>query len=467
MLNRILSIFAAVLACLMVPATALASGAEGDVGHGGAFPILFLFIVIMLVLARVGAMMERVKQPAVLGELIMGLLLATAITIPVLSALGHMRTDPLIAGIAEIGVILLLFRTGLESNVKKMMSVGWSAFIVACIGVALPFIAGYFFMKFLVPDASLAALLFMGAALTPTSVGITARVLRDLGIQKTKEANVILGAAVFDDIIGLLILAVVAGIATTGSASVAEVGALTGKAVAFLGLSVVVGAMAAPRLGKLFSKIHPGVGMKMALALLFCATFSYGAAEFAGLAPIVGAFAAGLILDPVHFSAFASPAMALKLRGWADRLKGNDGALAKEVVEAAEEEEHQHVENIIDNVSAFFVPIFFVYTGFQVDVATFLDPSVLVTAGGMTVIAVLCKMVAGLGAGKDADRMLVGIGMVPRGEVGLIFADAGRRMGVLDDRMFSIIVVMVMLTTLVTPPLLALYQRRRQARTAV
>ncbi|MCI0479636.1 cation:proton antiporter [Candidatus Uhrbacteria bacterium] len=447
---------------LVTPSFALASGTAAGEGHADTFPLVFLFLVGMLLFARIGALVERWRQPAVLGELLMGVLLGTLAFAPGLHWIGPLKEDAFIKGIAEIGVILLLFRTGLESNVREMMKVGVKAFIVACVGVALPFIGGYFLSKLLLPGHSFETYLFIGATLTATSVGITARVFKDLDVLKSIEAKIVLGAAVIDDVLGLLILAVVAGIISDGSVSAAGIGILTLKAIAFLVVSIGLGQVLAPHVGRWFSKIHTGVGMKMTIALVFCAVYAYGASALAGLAPIVGAFAAGLVLDPVHFRAFSAPGIVGRIRAWVSRVA--DQGLVEEMHATAEQEHHAHVEKLIDGVSFFFVPIFFVYTGMHANLSAFADLGTVGIALAITAVAFLGKVLCGYAAGKGTNRLLVGFGMVPRGEVGLIFANVGKQLGVVDDRTFAIVLIVVVLTTLLTPPILGSLIRKTSHR---
>jgi Kef-type K+ transport system membrane component KefB len=271
----------------------------------------------------------------------------------------------------------------------------------------------------LMPGLDQNAYLFLGAALTATSVGITARVFKDLNKLHTREAQIVLGAAVIDDVIGLIILAVVSAVVTVGSITLGGISLITGKAILFLVGSIIVGQISAPLLGRLLSNIHTGVGMKFAMALSFALVFA-AAAGAIGLAPIVGAFAAGLVLDPVHFRFFSS---------------------------------EETVEKLVENLAHFLVPIFFVYTGLTVSLSTLFNPQILGVALGITVIAFIGKLVSGLAAG-NVSKALVGFGMVPRGEVGLIFATIGRSLGVVNDEIFSVIVIMVIFTTLLTPPIL-------------
>jgi Kef-type K+ transport system membrane component KefB len=287
--------------------------------------------------------------------------------------------------------------------------------------------------------------------LTATSVGITARVFRDLGKIKMPEAQIVLGAAVIDDVMGLIILAVVSALVTIGAVSVGAVSWIIAKAILFLIGAIVIGQLSAPVLGRWFSRIHTGAGMKFTLAVSFALIFSYFAGLI-GLAPIVGAFAAGLVLDPVHFRFFQRPKLSEELAQQAESV--GVPAHKAELLRVAEEHSEKHVEELIEPLAHLLVPIFFVVTGMSVRLETLFDPKILGVALAITVIAFIGKYAAGLAAGK-VNKHIVGFGMVPRGEVGLIFATIGQSLGVISDEVFSIIVIMVILTTLLTPPILS------------
>ncbi|GJQ22007.1 MAG: sodium:proton antiporter [Bacteroidia bacterium] len=427
-------------------------------GHQDPVAPVLLALTVLLVCAKVGGeLFERLGQPAVLGELIFGVILGNLVLVNLQwDFFGPLRTDHIteqwayaIDILARIGVILLLFEVGLESSVAEMRKVGASSFLVATVGVIAPFALGYFasatFIKE-VPPVILAMNanfdlsnihIFIGATLCATSVGITARVLKDLGKLQTKEAKIVLGAAVIDDVMGLIILAVAAGIIVAAETGVpmefAEVVKITGVALGFLVGAIVIGLTVVPRILKKIAVLRTH-GIMLISALLFCFLFAY-LANAAGLAAIVGAFAAGLILEEVHFTEFR---------------------------------EEKHLHDLLTPVTTFLVPIFFVVMGIQVRLETFLNPSVLGLALALSVAAFIGKQVCGLAVvDKGLDRLSVGLGMVPRGEVGLIFASIGKGLGVVDDAIFSAIVIMVIVTTLMTPPLLkfslARWERRRPA----
>jgi len=397
-----------------------------------------LALLLMIATAKIGAGIAiRLRQPVVLGELAAGLLLGNLGLVGV-HALDFIKTDDQVAFLAELGVVLLLFEVGLESSLRDMARTGASAFLVALVGILAPMALGFVMAGWLVPHTSFAVPLFLGAVLAATSVGITARVFRDLGRSRSIEARVVLGAAVIDDVLGLLVLAVVGGIIGavngTGSLSALDLALIVGKATGFLVGAVLVGTYLSPRLFAAAFRLKTD-GALLAAGLVICFLFSW-AARWVGLAPIVGAFAAGLVLNPKHYRRHLS---------------------------AGEPE----LGDLIQPLTGFLVPIFFVLMGAKVDLAYLANPSVVGLALALTVVGALGKQVCGLVVlGRGTDRLTVGIGMIPRGEVGLIFADVGLGLKVAGEPIvshasFSAIVIMVMLTTMMTPPLLQWSVSRR------
>lgn len=425
-----------------------ASSEQGGGEHNVAST--FLWIAVVLLAAKISGLVEKFGQPSVLGELIIGIILGNLVLLGI-HIFEPIKTDLIIAFLAELGVVVLLFQIGLESNINEMRQVGKNAFLVACVGVAVPFILGtYVVGPWLLPGLDENAYLFLGAALTATSVGITARVFQDLKKLQTPEAQIVLGAAVIDDVLGLIILAIVSAVVTVGSVGLGTVGFITAKAVFFLVGAIVIGQATAPKLGKFFSKINSGAGMKFTLAISFCLVFAYLAQKI-GLAPIVGAFAAGLVLDAVHFRDFEDPKI---VRDVENIIKNENYETKEKISRAVKIHAHRHIEDLIEPVGHFLIPIFFVTTGMGVKLETMFNIPILTVALGITAVAFAGKIIAGLAAG-NVNKSIVGCGMVPRGEVGLIFATIGKSLGVISNEVFSIIVIMVILTTLLTPPILA------------
>ena len=371
----------------------------------GLGELLLGLVIVWLAAKLAGEAMERAGQTAVLGELLAGVIVGPGV-------LGLVSESQILHALAEIGVIILLFEIGLESDLGELLRAGLQSTVVAFIGIACPFALGYGLTIWWGKPALVAV--FIGATLTATSVGITARVLSDLGRLQEPASRVVLGAAVLDDVLGLVILAVVTGLVQTGAFSLATVALILAKALVFLVLAVALGTRFAPALLRWVGKMQAR-GSLIVYAVLFCVLLA-ALSERIGLAAIIGAFAAGLIL--------------------------------------ARTEPRAHIEEQLKPVADLFVPVFFVTVGMKVDPAT-LNPfgdGALRFALLLTAVAVLSKLAAGLGVyQRNVGRWPVGVGMIPRGEVGLIFAGVGLTNQVIDETLYAALVIMVMASTFITP----------------
>jgi Kef-type K+ transport system membrane component KefB len=371
-----------------------------------------LSLITIYISARVmGELAVRLGQPAVLGELVAGVLLGA-------SVLGVVQEAEPLKLFGEIGIIVLLFEVGLESDLQAFLNVGWSVVAVATIGVLAPFLLGYWLAVGLqIPPAQAA---FIGAALTPTSVAIPARVLHDLGKLHTHAGRIILGAAVLDDVLALVVLSVCIGLTESSQVSGIEIGRTAGLAVLFLGLAVVIGVRYAHLIAKLINRMQTRGGL-LITAMTFALMLGYGA-EVLRLSPLLGALAAGLIL--------------------------------------ARTEPQARITEQIKPVADIFVPVFFVLVGVAMDLSYFnpFNPqngTVLLLAGGLTVAAVVGKLACGLGVmGQNMNRWGIGAGMVPRGEFVLIFASLGLSHRIIPEDEYGAILVVVVVTTLLAPLML-------------
>lgn len=417
---------------------ALASAAEAAAAGSSAGTVLFAVALLMLAAKVGGLVSERLGQPAVLGELLTGIALGNALAWSFgVGGLAVVRDDPTLHVLAEIGVLILLLDVGLEADLRALTRVGPSSVLVAIIGVVVPFVLGWGVSAWVMPEQSRLVHVFVGGSLTATSLGITARVLKDLGVSQSPEGQTILGAALIDDVLGLVVLAVVSGSVTAsagGGLSPAAIVAVLAKAVAFVAVAVAVGVFFSRSIVALVASTgQRGLILVVGLALCFALAF---VAELIGLAGIVGAFAAGLILDP--FGEGVRP-----------------------------ETDEATLNELLHPLSAVFVPLFFVLMGFQVDLASLADPKVLAVGGALVAAAVAGKLASAAGVvGQGMNRLAVAIGMVPRGEVGLVFAGVGATLMIgdrplLDQGLFSALVMMVLVTTVVTPPALRWAFRRR------
>lgn len=394
----------------------------------GISELLIALLVIFAAAKLFGELAERIGQPAVLGEMIGGIVVGV-------SGLHWIDAhDPVLHVLAEMGVLLLLFLIGLETDIHRLLSVGGASGAVAATGVVLPLAAGYGVGAWL--GYSTTVSLFLGAALTATSVGITARVLSDLGHLKSDESQVILGAAVVDDILGLVLLTVIGAVAAGEPLTLYGVTKIFAVAFGFVIVAVVAGSLLAPRLIALVTRLR--VGKALFFASLMCAFGLAYLAHLAGSALIIGAFAAGLVLAKTD--------------------RGRD------------------IEHEVYDVAQFFIPIFFVSVGAAVDLGA-LNPfkaetrPFFIVGILLTIVAIAGKLLAGYTAfGRPLRKLVIGVGMVPRGEVGLIFAQLGLSAGLLSTGLYSSVALMVMITTFVAPPALRALlssQERQDAESAL
>ena len=374
---------------------------------GGERLLFTLFV--MFVAAKLAAeIFERLKQPAVAGEILAGVVIGP-------SVLGLVAPSDLTEALSEIGVIFLLFLVGLETKPADIFRVGWRALLVAVLGVIVPFIAGYLIM-FAWGETQIEAV-FVGAALVATSVGITARVLGQMGLLGLEVSRIILGAAVIDDILGLLILAVVSSLAKEGGVNYVQIGTTAALAVGFTMLVILVGARAVSRIRQRVENLKVGQSY-LIFSLSLCLGLAL-VASYIGVAAIIGAFLAGMALS-----------------------------------ESAEDTDMPHQA---EAVTEFLLPFFLTNIGMQLKLGALLNRNTIILALSVTILAVLSKLIGcGLAAwplGKKKAAQ-VGMGMVPRGEVGVVVAQIGLSLNAVDAAAYGVVLFMAVATTLIAPPFL-------------
>ncbi|MDR3442609.1 MAG: cation:proton antiporter [Legionella sp.] len=467
---------------LLVVLSPVFAFASSDTGHSDPITFVLLAATAIFFFAILGRYIaRRVHQPSVLGELLMGVLvgnlcyyfgfqliillregssifevvsellkgvsLSQAVTTvmpnpqyaeQVTKALSsphgadYLKTAYVVDIFSRYGVIFLLFMVGLESSVEELKHTGRDSLFVAIIGVVAPMLLGFGMAYLLLPDNSYQSDLFIAATLSATSIGITARVLAEMKKLRTREARTILGAAILDDVFGLIILAVVSSIVINGAVEMMVVARIIISSLLFFVGTLFLGPIILRKAVHFFRFLEPWEA-KLFISFLFIMFLSW-LASFIQLATIIGAFTAGVILHDEYFKS----------------LDPNQN-------------ESRSIYNILSPIESILVPMFFILIGIQVKLESFFHWNVLVLALGLIFAAVVGKLVSGLGASSKDDRLLIGIGMLPRGEVGLVFASIGRTLGVMSDDLFSAIVLMVIVTTFIAPPLLkARYARRKK-----
>lgn len=445
--------------------------ADNQADHLDPVAPVILWVTLILFFAILGRYIaRRFNQPGVLGELLMGVFLgnlcyffgsqlvvvlregsaifsimremlggvslAQAVTSSVSDPYyAHQVTEALGNGngidlikvayvldiFARYGVIFLLFMVGLESSVEELKHTGRESVQVAIIGVIAPIILGFVVAHLLIPESSYQADLFIAATLSATSIGITARVLSEMKKLRTREARTILGAAMIDDILGLVILAVVSSVVISGVVDLFMVVRVIISATLFFTVVITIGPWVIRKAVSFFKFLELWEA-KLFISFIFVMLLAW-IATLIHLATIIGAFAAGLI---IHDGLFES------------RTRSANDSLS--------------IYNLVTPLESILAPLFFILIGIQVKLESFWDWQVLLMASGLIIAAIIGKLVSGLGANRKDDRLLIGIGMLPRGEVGLVFASIGRTLGVMSDQLFSAIVLMIIVTTIIAPP---------------
>jgi Kef-type K+ transport system membrane component KefB len=429
---------------LIAPALAFAAGSEEQLLN-----LYLIFLIVILGAVFGGGIARRVNQPAVLGELIFGLLagnlgvyfgLTSVISLVEVAQFQNIFSDAsgglILREIKEHGIVnfcgmailwfassfgalLLLFSAGLETELHELIGVGKRALYVALIGALSPILLGLLFLYLYSPGLSLSTQLFVAAVSCATSIGITLRVLKDLKQHASQEAKLIIGAAVIDDVLGIIILSVLVGLVQTQTISFIEAAKLVAVALAFLAFLYFLGEKIAAYTVKLFEAFD-GSSAKLASCLFLLVFFSWLAINF-GLAAIIGAFGAGLILK--------------------DRL----------FKKIKDEEESNTLHQELLPLERLFAPIFFVLIGMQVDLVSIWNKEALILALGLIITATIGKLICAFAAQPGTRRAMVGFGMLPRGEVGLIFVSTGQTLGVMSESVFSASVIMIIVTTLAAP----------------
>lgn len=390
---------------LLLPAAAYAnSAAQSDQSN------LLLALGIIIGGASFSWGIRKLGMPAVIGELLLGMLIGVLghFSVGFWSQIIHNET---IEFLAMLGSVLLLFEIGLETEFKAFIKTGHHGMIVALIGVILPFILGFYVVaQLLFNSHDLKLNLFLGAALAATSTGISIRMFKELGILQSVESQIVLAASVMDDVLGLVILAVVSGLAVAGVVDTWSLGKILLNVVLFFVFAAIIKWLI-PRLIRLLRRDHYEDAVVLAMLLSFALILAWWA-EYLGLAAIIGGFVAGVIITA--------------------------------------RDKHVLIESV-QPLNYVLVPIFFVYAGMQVDLASLFSIKTLLWGSALSIAAVLGKLGCGILLPSQINRWLVGFGMLPRGEVGLIFALTGRQLGVFDSDIFAAVIMMVVVTSVITP----------------
>lgn len=419
-------------------------------GHGSSDSWILLVVAIIISGAAISWIVKIVGFPAVLGELSLGMGLAVLAHYGVWHWEEALHNE-IIAWLAELGCILLLFEIGLESKLKDLISVGKHGAVAAIIGVILPFVLGILAGELLLPNSDFKLNLFLGATLAATSTGISVRVFKDLGIIRNPACQIVLTASIIDDILGLIILSIVSGIVVAGTVSFMTIGSLLLSVIFFFAVAIIVASKINPILIRWLLKINNDEAMIMIVLIALSLAWAWFA-DAVGLAAIIGSFVAGLMLDAVFFGIDKKPHW---FQSFEEFVSPEHSEKYHELLNQRINDEQSHyLISLIKPFNYVLVPFFFVYAGMQVDIIEVANWYTLALGGALSIAAIAGKVFCGAFLPKNINKWIVGVGMIPRGEIGLIFALTGRQLGVFNQEAFAGVLIMVVVTSVVTPLLL-------------
>ncbi|MDQ5920098.1 MAG: hypothetical protein QG673_154 [Pseudomonadota bacterium] len=395
---------------------------------------LLLYTFIIMLLAIIALLTNKIKQPAVLGQILVGCIISILANHNIIF-FKDMTHEPVLGFLAELGSILLLFEIGLESKLQEITNCGRHALIVAITGVTVPFILGYFILTPLIaPHYTLSLSLFIASILAVTSTGISVSVFKDMGILRQRAAQIVLSASIIDDIIGLVLLSIITELEQSGNINLLHILTTLILVFLFFVISWIVGKLILPQITtRITSKISKDDNIITFTVIAFCLFLAW-MAQLVGLAPIIGAFTAGLLIQESYFKDYKFT------------------RITRDTTISAIH--NQHIIKLISQIGTIFIPIFFIYAGMQVNIANGLNYTTLKLTILLSIFAIFSKSLCGIFLPKTINKWIVGFGMVPRGEIGIIFALAGLKFKLIDNNLFTALLLMVIITSIITPIIL-------------
>lgn len=422
-------------------------------------PIIYLWLVIFIFLSRGLSIVKKIGLPLVVGEILAGVILSELHMFGI-NLFHDAANNVMVQFLAEIGSIFLMFEIGIASkfsDLKKNMKLG---FKLAIFGSMLTFSGGFFIAKYLIPGSSLKLNLLVGIICAATATGISAKTFKDMGILRTREVKIVLVASILDELVSIFCFAIISAMLLETSRSLTNISLSILQVCCFFIFTVIFGQLITPLLTHWSTKIHAGLNMKVGVLLIICFLFSWIAYEL-GLAFVVGAFVAGLILDQVYFKSFSKSTFFLQLRHISSKIGDRD--LRNQLNNVILTQEDRNLEEMLKPLSHFFVPVFFIYIGLQLNMENLFQTETLIATFTILAVSFIGRIISGYlvkGNGIKLNRLILGLGMTPIGEAGLIFAVFGKELGIVNNTVMSAVVSTLVIASIVTPIFIKLSIKR-------
>lgn len=413
-------------------------------------PAIYLWLALSILMSRGLSIVKKIGLPVVTSEILAGIVLGHLYLFGITTFIG-MSHNEIIQFLAEIGAMILMFEIGLETQIKDISSKLLSGIKIALFGTILTFSGGYYLSHFFYPDLSLKSRILIGVISAATATGISAKVFKDLKILGSSEVKLILTASLIDEVLSILCFAIVSGVLIAGNIEMETLITITAKTAIFFLLSISLGSKITPLLTRLSVKIHAGISMKIGLLFFICTLYTW-LASVLGVAPVIGAFIAGLVIDPEHFKNFSQAKFLRELKQIANHT--SDENTKAQILKTVHGHETRSLDELIKPLSNIFVPIFFTYIGLIFKLSDLMKPKIVLFAVSLLAVSLIGRIVSGYTEKGKFNKILVGLGMTPIGEAGLIFAVTGNQLGIINNDIMSAVILAVVLITIVTPILI-------------
>ncbi len=414
-------------------------------------PVIYLWLVIFILMSRSLSFVKKIGLPIAIGEILTGIILGQ-LSVFGINLFAPIEHNTVIQFLAELGSIILMFEIGLESKFSDLKKNFRRGIKLAILGSILTFSGGFMLSWLLIKDQNLLLNLLIGVICAATATGISARIFKDMGLLRTKEVKIILVSSILDELISIICFGIISVMLITQNFGIADISLSLAQALLFFVFAAVFGRWITPLITTWSTKIHAGINMKVGVLLIICFFFSW-LAHVLGLAFVVGAFIAGLILDEVYFKTFSKANFFIHLRNLTTQVP--DTKLRKQLNNVIDLQEGKTIKELLKPISHLFVPIFFINIGMMLNISSLLNLKTFALTISLILISFFGRILSGyLVREKNINNLILGLGLTPIGEAGLIFTAFGRDIGIIDGNVLSAIVSAVVISSIITPILI-------------
>lgn len=417
----------------------------------GYDPVIYLWLVIFIFLSRSLSFVKKIGLPIVVSEIVTGIILGQLHLFGI-NLFTQVENNTVIQFLAELGAIILMFEIGLESQFSDLKKNFKRGIKLAIVGSIFTFAGGFSISWLLIKNSTFLLDLLMGVICAATATGISAQIFKEMSLLRTKEVKIVLVSSVLDELISIICFGVISVMLITNTVNILTLSLSLAQAMVFFLFAAIFGRFLTPQITNWSTKIHAGLNMKLGVLLIICFFFSW-MAHALGLAFVVGSFVAGLILDEMYFKDFSRSNFFIRLRSLASKVQEDD--LRKQLKSVIALQEGQTIKELLKPISHLFVPIFFINIGMMLDIKQLLNPNVLILTGAILSISFCGRILSGYAVReKKVNPLILGLGLTPIGEAGLIFASFGKTVGLIQDNVLSAIVSAVVIASTITPILI-------------